>query len=155
MPARLLLKPGLVGLVLMTGLALGVTVHEAAGGRPGIGGARGEVAGARALSGRDFHIIDGDTVSLRGERIRIANIDTPETGDRAGCQSERRLAQRATAEARSQFRSARDVRVRRSGRDRYGRTLARIELDGRDFGRVMIAQGVAQPWRGQQHEWCA
>ena len=107
-----------------------------------------------ALSGRDFRIIDGDTVALNGERIRISNIDTPETGRRAGCSSERRLARTATRRARSHFQNAHVVHLRRSGTDRYGRTLARIRLDGRDFGRLMIADGVAAPWRGRQHDWC-
>jgi micrococcal nuclease len=107
------------------------------------------------VRGTAFHIIDGDTVSLNGERIRIVNIDTPESGQRAGCASERRLAQQATWKARTHFRNASHVQVRRTGTDRYGRTLARIRLDGRDFGRTMIREGVAQPWRGRQHEWCA
>ena len=41
-------------------------------------------------------VIDGDTVALGDERIRIENIDTPETGSRAGCLSERTRATEAT-----------------------------------------------------------
>ncbi len=35
-------------------------------------------------------IVDGDTVWYRGEKIRIADIDTPETS-RPGCARERRM----------------------------------------------------------------
>lgn len=101
-----------------------------------------------------IRVIDGDTISLNSERIRIANIDTPETSPRAACSYERELAERATSRARALFRNAQAVTVIRSGTDRYGRTLARVSLDGRDFGRTMVSEGLAVRWAGRQHEWC-
>lgn len=43
-----------------------------------------------------------------------------------------------------------------SGRvkDRYGRTLATIEVNGRDVGKIMIAEGLARPWTGKRRSWC-
>jgi len=41
-------------------------------------------------------VIDGDTIRLGAERIRILNIDAPETEGRARCNAERRLAAVAT-----------------------------------------------------------
>jgi len=140
---------------ILLGLCLLVLAGWELGGRFDISGLLPAPAAAPGVAGTAFHVIDGDTVELDGERIRIANIDTPETGRRAGCASERRLARTATRRARSHFRNAGEVQVRRSGTDRYGRTLARIRLDGRDFGRIMIEDGLARPWRGRQHEWCA
>ncbi len=40
-------------------------------------------------------------------------------------------------------------------RDRYGRVVARIELDGRDLGEALIAQRLARPWRGRSSNFCA
>lgn len=102
-------------------------------------------------------VIDGDTVRDRrsGETYRIANIDTAETGDRARCPAERALGDDATAEARRLLASAREVRIKPIGRrDRYGRTLAHVEVDGRDFGSHMIANELARPWRGHREPWC-
>ncbi|RWP18803.1 thermonuclease family protein [Mesorhizobium sp.] len=41
-----------------------------------------------------------------------------------------------------------------SGRlkDRYGRTLATIEVNG-NVGKIMIAEGLARPWTGKRRPW--
>ena len=40
-------------------------------------------------------VVDGDTIWLHGEKIRIADIDAPETHD-PRCSSEKELGDRAT-----------------------------------------------------------
>lgn len=102
--------------------------------------------------------IDGDTFEVRrtGERIRLANIDTPETGDRAQCSAERSAAAAATREARRLIGAGDSIEVRRTGRtDRYGRTIGFVVIDGRDLGAQLIAGGYARPWRGRREAWCA
>lgn len=104
-----------------------------------------------------WRVIDGDTLENQttGERIRLVNIDTPETGPRARCAAERQLGERATQRARSLIAAAARVEVARTGRtDRYQRTIAFIRVDGRDFGERMIAEGLARPWRGRREPWC-
>jgi endonuclease YncB( thermonuclease family) len=44
----------------------------------------------------EVRVVDGDTIRLGRERIRILGIDTPETQNRARCDAERRLAALAT-----------------------------------------------------------
>ncbi len=103
------------------------------------------------------YAIDGDTLQDRstGERFRLTNIDTAESDDRAKCQAERAFAARATSEARRLLAEARIVQARPSGRtDRYGRTLARILVDGQDLGERLLAQGLARPWLGRRLAWC-
>ncbi|PAP96113.1 thermonuclease family protein [Mesorhizobium wenxiniae] len=39
-------------------------------------------------------------------------------------------------------------------KDRYGRTLATIEVDGRDVGDILIGEGLARPWTGKRRPWC-
>lgn len=104
-------------------------------------------------------VIDGDTVEIgsganRGERVRIANIDTAEMGARAGCDSERALAQAAADAVRERVAAAQRIDLNRIGEDRYGRTLAHLSLDGRDLGDDLIAAGLARPWRGAREPWC-
>ncbi len=104
-----------------------------------------------------LYAVDGDTLRVRetGEVIRILNIDTPETGSRARCNSERARAAEATRRARALIDTAKDVSILRSGRvDIYGRTLAKIRLDGQDLGARLVAEGHARPWRGQRESWC-
>ncbi len=104
---------------------------------------------------RTAYAIDGDTIESRGRRYRVANIDTPEMGDGANCAAERRLAQRATQRARALLDAANRIEVHPVGRnDRYGRIVAFVRVDGRDFGDVLVAEGLARPWRGRREPWC-
>jgi len=103
-------------------------------------------------------VVDGDTVRLSsGEKIRISNIDTPETPPRSSCSEEARLAQAATANLRSMVAGARDVRFVPDWdreRDVYGRLLGRVVIDGVDVGEAQIAAGLAQRWEGHRAWWC-
>jgi endonuclease YncB( thermonuclease family) len=87
------------------------------------------------------------------ERIRLPNIDAPETGDRARCAAEREAGAAATAFVRAAV-AGKPVVLRRIGLDRYGRTLAYVRVDGRDLGDAVIAAGLARRWSGRRHAWC-
>lgn len=101
-------------------------------------------------------VVDGDTIrDGREPSYRIENIDAPETGHRAQCPAERALGEMAKEELRVWVTRARRVEALPSGFDRYGRTLARIEIDGVNVGERMIARGLARPWRGRKHNFCA
>lgn len=105
----------------------------------------------------NIRIIDGDTLEDRtsGVRYRLENIDTPEMGTRAQCAAERQHAERATNAARAMITRARNIKILTMGRtDRYGRTLARIEADGRDLGVTLVDRKLARPWRGRREPWC-
>ena len=95
---------------------------------------------------RHHCVIDGDTIWWQGEKIRIAEIDTPEMDGR--CAAERALARQAQARL-VELLAEHPVRFKRVGVDRYGRTLA-------TFGAVseaLISEGLAQPWE-ERKEWC-
>jgi endonuclease YncB( thermonuclease family) len=47
-------------------------------------------------SGQIIEVIDGDTVRLNGAVYRLVGFDTPERGDKARCDDERRRAEAAT-----------------------------------------------------------
>lgn len=114
-------------------------------------------APARAQESISLRVIDGDTYEIQsnGERIRQANIDTPETGGRERCDAERQAGERATSEARRLVNGAEHVTVRRTGReDQYGRTIGLVSVDGRDIGEILMESELARPWRGRR-EPCA
>lgn len=118
------------GLVLAFGLAFAVVLH------------------AETVDGRRAVITDGDTVSINGERIRILNIDAPESY-RSRCEAEL-VAGLKAKERLAQLLRAGDVTLRRCDGSRcldpYGRTLARLETGGRDVGEVLVQEGLALPW---------
>ena len=93
---------------------------------------------------------DGDSIVLEKERIRIADIDTPELNGK--CAYESRLA------IRSRNRLAQllgdGFKVHREGKDRYGRTLAIITVNGRSVGDMLVSEGLARTWSGRREQWC-
>jgi endonuclease YncB( thermonuclease family) len=101
---------------------------------------------------------DGDTIRDRhtGVRWRVENIDAPETSaTRAQCPVEIERGRAAQRYAGQIIGRARKVEALPTGRtDRYGRPVARILLDGRDFGEMMMRAGHAQRWRGRKAQWC-
>ena len=99
-------------------------------------------------------VIDGDTLDVAGERVRIVNIDTPEMPPKAQCASEADGALRARDRLQALV-AAGEVGLDRTGTDRYGRTLAYVSVDGADAGRTLVAEGLARPWEGRRRSWCA
>jgi endonuclease YncB( thermonuclease family) len=100
-------------------------------------------------------VIDGDTLRDQGERYRVENIDAPERGGRAECLDERALAEASRAYVVEWLARADRVEADPVGRrDRYGRIVARIRVDGVDLGERLMARGLAQPWRGRKADFC-
>jgi endonuclease YncB( thermonuclease family) len=101
-------------------------------------------------------VIDGDTFDYRGERIRVENLDAPEIGARSRCALERTRGFAAKRKAIQIMKSGSRFEVYgRDHIDRFGRQVARLRVDGRDFGNIMVSAGVARPWRGRPSNWCS
>ncbi len=98
-------------------------------------------------------LIDGDTGRDNGRKWRLVSIDTPELAEPA-CENERAVAIAARDRLRTLL--ADGYRIRASGRaDPHGRDLVDIELaDGRDAGRVLLDEGLAQKWPNRRNVWC-
>lgn len=103
-----------------------------------------------AAGPRSHCVHDGDTFWHEGEKIRIADIDTPELNGR--CDYERKLA----VKARNRLLDILQARysIRRQGQDRYGRTLAIVTVNGRSVGDMLVSEGLARTWSGRREEWC-
>lgn len=99
-------------------------------------------------------IVDGDTLHLNGETIRIADIDAPEVRD-YNCAEEKALGDAATRRLR-QLVNAGPFIVARTGRDtdKYGRSLRILLRDGKSLGMQLVAEGLAQRWGPGYYPWC-
>jgi micrococcal nuclease len=100
-------------------------------------------------------VTDGDTFRLDGDRIRIADIDTPETHS-PKCPAEKALGDRATLRLAALLEAAPfTLAPADRDRDRYGRLLRIVMRDGQSLGAVLVSEGLARPWDGGRHPWCA
>ncbi|GEC34042.1 membrane protein [Sinorhizobium fredii USDA 205] len=100
-------------------------------------------------------VVDGDTLYVAGEKIRVADIDTPETSE-PKCASEKALGERAT-ERFIELVNAGAFEMRAwQGRDedQYGRKLRVLVRDGRSLGDILVSEGLARTWSGRREPWC-
>jgi endonuclease YncB( thermonuclease family) len=105
------------------------------------------VAADASITGR-ASVIDGDTLEIQGARIRILDIDAPES--RQTCTATDGAAWRCgqkAALALADWVGARTVSCATDGKDRYGRWLARCAVGGDDLGQWMARSGWAAPYR--------
>lgn len=133
-----------LGLLLLVTLALTACAQLTSTAPPSTAAV---VAPDDAMTGTVERVVDGDTVIVEvaggRERVRLLRIDTPEAardGDPAEC-----LADAATAAlsellpAGATVELATDVEVR----DRYGRLLAHLWVDGTWVNGTMLEDGYA------------
>ena len=106
-----------------------------------------------AMAGDAVHVIDGDTFHYRGQKIRIADIDTPEVNGR--CSFETELAGRATRRMSQLLRQGPfELRPIERDEDQYGRKLRVVTRGGRSLGDQLVAEGLARIWTGRRQPWC-
>lgn len=99
-------------------------------------------------------VVDGDTFWLDGQKIRVADIDTPET-HRPQCPAERAWGQRATGRLLALLNAgAFSLEPVERDRDRYGRALRVVTRNGRSLGAMLVKEGLARPWTGARQPWC-
>jgi endonuclease YncB( thermonuclease family) len=99
-------------------------------------------------------VVDGDTAWIGGEKIRIADIDAPETHP-PRCDHEAKLGDRATLRL-AELMNAGPFELKMLDRDvdRYGRKLRVLVRDGRSIGDQLVAEGLARTWEGRRRPWC-
>lgn len=99
-------------------------------------------------------VVDGDTIHYQGEKIRIADINTPETHE-AMCEAERRLGERAKLRLQALL-NAGPFTLESIDRDtdQYGRSLLVITRNGESLGEVLVDEGLAERWKGYRRVWC-
>lgn len=96
-------------------------------------------AQADELRGRVVAVADGDTLTIldagrQQHRIRLAEIDAPEKRQPFGQRSKQSL---------SDLCYGRDAAIEDGGRDRYGRTIGRVNCAGIDANAEQVRRGMA------------
>lgn len=100
-------------------------------------------AKAEVFTGKVVGVHDGDTITVLDEgrhatKIRLAEIDTPETGQPYGSKAKQEL---------SALVFSKEISVSTETTDRYGRTVAHVSVDGMDVNREMVRRGAAWVYR--------
>lgn len=99
-------------------------------------------------------MVDGDTIWLHGQKIRIADINAPEVS-KPDCSAERSLGERATSRLTSLLNEG-GFSLEQVDRDedRFGRKLRIVTRDGGSLGEMLVSEGLAEEWTGSRHSWC-
>lgn len=99
-------------------------------------------------------VVDGDTIWYQGTKIRIADIDTPETHP-PRCDEEARLGAAATQRLQGLL-NAGPFSIESIDRDtdRYGRQLRILTRDGESIGGVLVDEGLARWYGSGRQSWC-
>lgn len=101
---------------------------------------------SHALISGPMVVVDGDTLRVGSERVRLVGIDAPEQTQRCG--PERRVACGIMASQwLEQLVKGRTVQCLPTGRDRYGRLLAKCRVGGTDLGAAIVEAGWAIAYR--------
>lgn len=103
---------------------------------------------AETIKGRVVGVADGDTVSVLDasktqHKIRLAGIDAPEKAQAYGQRSKESL---------SELVFDRMVTVETTKRDRYGRSVGTVRVDGLDANLEQIKRGMAWHYKAYERE---
>ncbi len=91
------------------------------------------------MTGKVVSITDGDTLIVRESptksvTVRLVHIDAPEKGQAFGTRARQALSEMAYGK---------EAEVVGISKDRYGRTLGDVIVDGRSINLEMVRQGMA------------
>ena len=153
---RLTVSPIMV--VLPLAAFTGVLLMPSAGGEVPRQAAAGDTESAHFTTcgsgARVTCVVDGDTFWYRGDKIRIADINTPEVSE-PQCPEEARLGAAATRRLAVLLNDGPfTLETIDRDRDRYGRQLRVVTRGGESLGLVLVREGLAEEWRGYRGSWC-
>ena len=105
-------------------------------------------AHAETITGRVVGVADGDTITVLDadkvqHKIRLSGIDAPEKKQAFGNRSKKSLSALAFDKT---------VNVETEKRDRYGRQIGKVLVDGRDVNLVQVERGMAWFYRQYQRD---
>lgn len=99
-------------------------------------------------------VVDGDTIWYHGTKIRIADIDTPET-HQPRCAAEAELGAAATQRMKQLINEGPfALQSIDRDQDRYGRKLRILTRGGQSLGGVLVDEGLARYYEGGRRSWC-
>jgi endonuclease YncB( thermonuclease family) len=92
-------------------------------------------------------VIDGDTIEIHGQRIRLHGIDTPESNQLCERGGKSYRCGQVAALALSDRIGRRTVTCKGRGEDRYGRVIAVCFEGGEDLNGWLVRQGLGVAYR--------
>jgi len=99
-------------------------------------------------------VVDGDTLWIGGQNVRLADIDAPET-HAPRCAGEQALGDRATRRLHRLVNSgAVTLTSIERDHDRYGRKLRIVAVGGASVGETLVGEGLARWYAGGRRPWC-
>ena len=106
------------------------------------------IVNAETITGQVVGIADGDTITVLDadkvqHKIRLSGIDAPEKKQPFGNRSKESLSDLAFDKT---------VNVETSKRDRYGRQIGKVLVNGQDVNLVQVERGMAWFYRQYQRE---
>lgn len=106
----------------------------------------------------DLRVIDGDSVEFQGANVRLIGFDTPEVRGHEECDEELALGERASARLRELLEAHRAI-ICITGTDcqfdrECGILAVRVSRQTLNVGSILISEGLAVPFTGEQGDWC-
>ncbi|MCG6120638.1 MAG: thermonuclease family protein [Blastomonas sp.] len=99
-------------------------------------------------------VVDGDTFWLNGQKIRIADIDTPEVSS-PRCPAERERGRLATQRLTGLLNTGPfTLEPGDRATDRYGRALFIVTRGGTSVGETLVDEGLAVWYGNGRPDWC-
>ncbi len=100
-------------------------------------------AGPREITGKVVGVSDGDTLTLltpqrREVKVRLDQIDAPESSQPGGASAKRKLSDLAYGKTAT---------VRVNTTDRYGRSVGEVRVNGVDVNAALVRDGAAWAYR--------
>lgn len=92
-------------------------------------------------------VVDGDTLDIHGNRIRMQGIDAPESAQLCERDGKPYRCGQQAANHLDQLIAGRPVRCVEEDRDRYGRVVAICFVGSKDLNREMVRAGWAVAYR--------
>jgi micrococcal nuclease len=113
----------------------------------------GSCSGGNRAARQVTCVVDGDTIWIKGVKMRLEAIDAPEVSH-PECAREKMLGDKAANRLINLMNGGYSIRDTHK-KGKFGRELVYVILsDGRDAGTVLRKEGLAQPWPNSGNVWC-
>jgi endonuclease YncB( thermonuclease family) len=100
-------------------------------------------------------VIDGDTIEIHGQRIRLHGIDAPESSQPCDLDGKPWRCGQASANALAEYIGRRTVTCEPRARDRYGRLVAACSIGRVSISAWMVREGWAVAYRRYSQDFVA
>lgn len=145
---------GVTGITLLaiaiTALVLGIS---AATIQLFAGGADAQIERFGSCDGGPNCVIDGNTIRIAGETVKVAGMEAPEIQS-ARCPEEEQRGVKAVQRLAELLNSGK-VTTAEDVREPDGQRRRRVLVDGRDVGAAMVSMGLAREYDGTKKNWCS